>query len=214
MKKSVYSLVLIDDLVEQLDHAAYARGLSRSGMINEILADYLSVVTPERQIQQTLDTARDLLNSVDALQLVAPPSGGGMVLRSALRYKYNPTVRYAIELSGASGRLAGRLRVQLRTRNETLLCDAESFFTLWDGMERRLRGGIQSAIEPGRYTRFFLPQEREMAAQEFGEGIAEYVRLFDGCLRLYFKNLGSEQNAAAEIGRRYAAWLKAGKSIL
>ena len=82
MKKSVYSLVLIDDLVEQLDHAAYARGLSRSGMINEILADYLSVVTPERQIQQTLDTARDLLDSVDALQLVAPPGREALLFRA------------------------------------------------------------------------------------------------------------------------------------
>ena len=96
MSKSVYSLVLVDELVRRLDRAAYARGLSRSGMINEILADYLSVVTPEMQMQQALDTVQNLLGGGEELQLVTPPSGGGMVLRSALRYKYNPTVRYAI----------------------------------------------------------------------------------------------------------------------
>lgn len=214
MSKSVYSLVLVDELVRRLDRAAYARGLSRSGMINEILADYLSVVTPEMQMQQALDTVQSLLGSGEELQLVAPPSGGGMVLRSALRYKYNPTVRYAIELSRASEGSSGRLRVQLRTRSEMLLHDAECFFALWDGLERSLRSGVESTIEPGRYTRLFLPQRQGMNAQAFGECIADYVLLFDSALRLYFENLDDEQSAAAEIGRRYAAWLQAGKPIL
>ena len=42
MKKSVYSLVLSDDVVEAVDRAAYQNGLSRSAMVNQILADYVS----------------------------------------------------------------------------------------------------------------------------------------------------------------------------
>ena len=53
-----------------------------------------------------------------------------------------------------------------------------------------------------------------MNAQAFGECIADYVLLFDSALRLYFESLDDEQSAAAEIGRRYAAWLQAGKPIL
>lgn len=214
MNKSVYSLVLIDELVERLDRDAYARGLSRSGLINQILAQYLSVTTPEMQMQQVLDTARHLLDDGGCLQLVAPPSGNGMVLRSALRYKYNPTVRYAIELSRARDGTAGRLRAQLRTRSEVLLNDAESFFVLWDTIERRLRGKVDSQIEPGRYTRMFLPAGQEVSPAALGQCIADYVLLFDDCLRLYFEHLDDSQNTAAEISRRYAAWLEAGKTIL
>lgn len=214
MNKSVYSLVLIDELVERLDRDAYARGLSRSALINEILAQYLSVTTPEMRMQQVLDTARHLLDDGGDLRLVAPPSGSGMVLRSALRYKYNPTVRYAIELSRAPSGTAGRLRAQLRTRSEVLLNDAERFFVLWDAIERRLRDRVESSIEPGRYTRLFLPSGQGMSPEALGECIADYVLLFDDSLRLYFDHLDDSQKAAAEIGRRYAAWLKTGKTIL
>lgn len=214
MDKSVYSLVLIDELVERLDRAAYARGQSRSGLINEILAEYLSYTTPEMHMQQVLDSARRLLGTGGEMQLVAPPSGGGMVLRSALRYRYNPTVRYSIELFRAQSGAAGRLRAQLRTRSEVLLGDAERFFTLWNGLESRLRSGVQADIEPGRYTRLLQPEEQGLSAQSLGECIADYVILFDDALRLYFENLDDEKKAAAEVGRRYAGYLKAGRPLL
>ena len=40
MSKSVYSLVLSDDVVAAVDRAAYALGSSRSNLINQILAGY------------------------------------------------------------------------------------------------------------------------------------------------------------------------------
>ena len=40
MNKSVYSLVLMDDVVEQIDRVAYEMNTSRSNMINQILAEY------------------------------------------------------------------------------------------------------------------------------------------------------------------------------
>ena len=39
MNKTVYSLVLSDDVVEAVDRMAYARGTSRSNLINQILAE-------------------------------------------------------------------------------------------------------------------------------------------------------------------------------
>ena len=47
MKKSVYSLVLMDDIVEAVDRVAYSQNTSRSNLINQILAEYLSLMTPE-----------------------------------------------------------------------------------------------------------------------------------------------------------------------
>ena len=36
MKKAVYSLVLSEDVVDAVDRMAYARGTSRSNLINQI----------------------------------------------------------------------------------------------------------------------------------------------------------------------------------
>ncbi len=208
MSKSVYSLVLDDELVGQLDRAAYARGQSRSALINEIVAQYLSCTTPEMRAQQALVSAQRLLGESGMLQLVAPPSGGGMTLRSALRYKYNPTVRYSIELFSVQGEPAGRLRAVLRTRSEMLLSDAQGFFVLWDGLERRMLGPVESQLERGRYVRLFRPVGAGVSAQALGECIADYVSLFDRSLRLYFENLDDEAGAASEIARLYGAWLR------
>ena len=49
MSKSVYSLVLSDDVVAAVDRAAYALGSSRSNLINQILAEYVSFITPEKR---------------------------------------------------------------------------------------------------------------------------------------------------------------------
>lgn len=214
MKKSVYSLILTDEVIDRLDRAAYARGVSRSALADEILAGYLSYTTPEMRMQQVLEAACRLLDQGEGMQLITPPSSGGMVLRSAIRYKYNPTVRYSVELFRAAEGPAGRLRAVLRTRSEVLLQDAARFFALWDGLERRLLGRSRSEIEPGRYTRLFVPEGEGWTSESLGQSIADYLLLFDGALRLYFDRLDSPQEAAAEVGRQYAAYLKSGKPTL
>ena len=50
MKKSVYSLVLSDDIIEAIDRLAYKQGASRSAVINEILAEAVSYTTPEKRM--------------------------------------------------------------------------------------------------------------------------------------------------------------------
>ena len=42
MNKSVYSLVLTDDVVAEIDRIAYENGTSRSNTVNQILAEYVS----------------------------------------------------------------------------------------------------------------------------------------------------------------------------
>ena len=47
MKKSVYSIVLSDDVIDKIDELAYRTNTSRSNLINQILADHVSYTTPE-----------------------------------------------------------------------------------------------------------------------------------------------------------------------
>ena len=52
MNRSVYSLVLSDDVVEAVDRLAYQQNTSRSALINQILAEAVSFVTPEMRMRE------------------------------------------------------------------------------------------------------------------------------------------------------------------
>lgn len=54
MKRSTYSLILMDDVVAAIDRLAAQQGTSRSNLINQILAEHVSCVTPEQQMRQIL----------------------------------------------------------------------------------------------------------------------------------------------------------------
>lgn len=45
VNKSVYSLVLADDVVEAIDRLAYSMNTSRSNLINQILAERVQLLT-------------------------------------------------------------------------------------------------------------------------------------------------------------------------
>ena len=42
MNKSVYSLVLSDEIVQEIDRLAYEMGQSRSAMVNQVLAEMVA----------------------------------------------------------------------------------------------------------------------------------------------------------------------------
>ena len=62
MKKSVYSLVLSEGVVDAIDGLACRRGTNRSALINEILAEYVSYVTPEMRMRRVLAGMAGLLS--------------------------------------------------------------------------------------------------------------------------------------------------------
>ena len=45
MKRTLYSLMLSDDVVRAVDELAHSLGTNRSSLINQILADYVSITT-------------------------------------------------------------------------------------------------------------------------------------------------------------------------
>ena len=61
MNKSVYSLVLSDEIVQEIDRMAYETGASRSAMINQILADYVRYTTPEKRMREIFSAVEQQL---------------------------------------------------------------------------------------------------------------------------------------------------------
>lgn len=211
MQKSVYSLVLSDEIVARIDRAAYAAKTNRSSLINRILAEYLSISTPEMQMREVLEAAEALLGRGDSLRLLERQGDAQMALRSAIAYKYNPTARYSLELYGTDPDCAGRLRVMLRTQNTALLAHATEFFTVWNELEQRLLGASRCEIEPGRLTRTLM-RPQNCGSEALGTCLARYISLFDDALKLWFDRLGEPQ-AARELAQHYRAHLNANPQI-
>lgn len=206
MKKSVYSLVLSDDVVAEVDRAAYQSGLSRSAMVNQILAEYVSYTTPEQQMREIFSQVEQLLTPGGVFQTLMQPSDSMMSLRSALDYKYNPNLRYSVELfPGNPAR--GELRVSLRSQNSTLLLYLGQFFRLWSRIEQAYIGGADSAVSDGKYVRrLTLPQG--LSERQQGEVLAGYIGAMEQGLRAFFHSLDNPQAAAAAVERAYQAYLK------
>ena len=72
MKKEVYSLVLSENVVAAVDRTAKERGVNRSALINQILAEYVSYVTPEMRMKNTLAIAGEQLRAQAAFRVGEP----------------------------------------------------------------------------------------------------------------------------------------------
>ena len=155
MSKSVYSVVLMDDVVDAVDRLAYEAGTNRSNMINRILAEYVQLATPEQRMQDIFSSIMDAVSGQNALQLMLNASDAMLSMRSAIHYKYNPSMRYVVELYPHSTEELGEVRAGLRTQNPSLLLYIGQFYKLWAGLERAYLEGPprRSEAQGGRFGR-------------------------------------------------------------
>ena len=208
MKKSVYSLVLMDEVVDQVDRLAYQMHTNRSNMINQILAEYCSMLTPEKRMRSTLEQLMDLLGQ-GGFQPLVQPSATMLTVRSALNYKYNPSVRYRVELFRSEQPEFGQLQVQLRTQNRELIYYLEQFEHIWATLEQQYLGNPRYSIENGRFLRNLrFNRAFEGHPALMGEAIGRYVNAFDRALKIYFEHIERPRQALPLIEqemRLYAA---------
>lgn len=188
MNKNVYSIVLTDNVIRAVDDEAYRRGTNRSNLINQILAEYLSCVTPEMRMRQIFDSAEALLRREMLLMQQNTPSV--LMLKTALQYKYRPTVNYKIELERTPEVYMGRLKVQIRTQNELLKTYFESFFTEVACIEANVLrdygfNGYQSIVSKDCFTRL-LVNNPSWIDEEKGAVIGEYLNMLDETVKEFF----------------------------
>ena len=192
MDKSVYSLVLSDKVVAAVDDMAYRLGTSRSNLINQVLAEYVSLVTPEKRMKDIFDELEELLLS-DGYQIQPQPSDSMLSVKSVLRYKYKPTIRYSVELYRDFKDAFGEIRVVSRTQSQGLIDILESFYNIWTQIEMMRNKGAKITdnsfkVENGKYLRQFVIASGcdSLTEEDIGKAIAEYVRCLDTAMKQYF----------------------------
>lgn len=206
MKKSVYSLVLMDDVVRAVDKQAMLLGTSRSNLINQILAEQLSCITPEMRMKEIFGAVEELIG--EGFQIRPCRSDAFMTLRTALEYKYRPSVNYKVELLRIPDVYLGTLTIQLRTQSTPLIALFSSFFSYWSRLESDLFASMGISdyvfeIEPGRFSRKLFS-----CGDDAAQAIYEYITLLDKAIKLYFSAPQDFPAAAAELEQEYKRQLK------
>lgn len=189
MGKSLYSLILSDEVVSRVDRLASRQGLNRSQLVNRILAEYCSLVTPEKRIESVLDAVNRLMTDGDGeLAPFFTPNQTAMFLKTSLEYRYRPTVRYDLRLRpDPSDGTVGELSVTFRTTSEELLALADRYFRLRIQAETRAHPENPPAftLSPGKLTRTIPAPPEGTEPEEFALHLSEYVRRFDKDMKAF-----------------------------
>ena len=200
MKRSMYSLILSDDIVAAVDALAAQKGTSRSNYINQVLAKHVQCITPEQQMQRVF---ANLTHQMDeAFRIQEQGSNALLSILGSVQYKYRPTIRYRVELlRNMQQEEVGRLKISCRTQNQTLLVAMAQFFRFWVKLEQKYDADSACAqglyqIESGCMTMALL---RSGAAtdEQLGEIVGNYIRMFHAVLQSYFA--GIQQDVSGTV---------------
>ena len=208
MKKTLYSLVLNDEVVREVDALAHRMGTNRSNLINQILAEYVNYTTPEQRINEVLSAIEQLMAPSRDLVPFFSPNSYSMSLKSSLEYKYRPTVKYEVELYRGAGEQIGELTVLFRTQSMALIQGMTDFFRLWKQIEdahlQPLIGAkIDYALYDGKFLRSIAAPDKDCTTQELASALSDYITLFDKLLKGYL----ADRYSPHEIEGAYCSFL-------
>ena len=215
MAKKLYSLMLNDRVVAAVDSEAHRLGTNRSALIDSVLAEYFGVPTTQKMVSDIFKEMDALLSdSADLIPFFAPNSGTFFV-KSALAYKYRPTLKYELVFDTSNSNKLGDLSVNFRTQSGALLQQLEHFFRVWPQVENEILedtgAEIHYSLFPNHFMRSItLPAGNNYAAQEIAEAVSAYVNLLDASLKSFI----NAQKDAAALKRDYANYLEKTNIIL
>ncbi len=214
MKKTLYSLMLSEDVVREIDILAHRMGTNRSNLVNSILANHVSLMTPEQQINDIFKALEELMLPSRDIIPFFEPNTPTMSFKSCLEYKYRPTVRYEVELFGSPRNgSVGTLSVIFRTQSASLIDAMARFFRIWKQIEDAYlapRSGTRDyALYDGKFVRS-IGYNRDMTSKELAMGLSDYVQIFDTLMKRY---IGGAFDAD-DVANAYAEKLANGSIVI
>ena len=217
MNKSLYSLMLMDEVVDEIDKLALRMNTNRSNLVNQILADYVSVSTPEQQISSIFRSMEELISKTSELVPLVTPNQLSMSVKSSLQYKYRPTVRYVVQLYRVPEEALGELTVNFRSQSPALLSAMAKFFMLWKRMEDAYiaeyyaPGALRYQLSDSKFVRTIaLPRGKNYREEDLGKAISSYVTMFDELMKGFLGGRYTER----ELERRYVSYLNSGAGLI
>lgn len=213
MKKSVYSITLHDDVCEAVDRAAYRAGLTRSGLINKILAEHLGLATPQTRRRDIFSEMVRLMTGDDTFLIHSEGKNSPFSVKSSLRFKYNPTIRYSVVLYPEEEGYFGEVRAVMRTQNASLIDELDVFFAMWQKLEDAYFGCRLSQFGDGRFVRKLRAAPGEKP-EVLGKSAAKYIRHLNDGISAHFSLLPDTAASAAYISELYGDYINRNSDIV
>lgn len=218
MKKNMYSLMLAEDVIQAIDELASEKNTNRSNLINQILADYVSLTTPEKHVRNIFDIIENFISRQSGDLLYSQPNDMTMSIKSPLQYHYRPTIRYEVEMYRTPRQTIGQLKIIFRTTSSELLVELTRFFKLWMQLENIYikqffsKGAIEYGLENGKFWRTFaVPNDSDYTEEQIGNAISQYIATFDEMLKDF---LAGRYSSTEELEKRYLQYLNSGVQII
>ena len=218
MKKNMYSLMLAEDVIQAIDELASEKNTNRSNLINQILADYVSLTTPEKHVRNIFDIIENFISRQSGNLLYSQPNDMTMSIKSPLQYHYRPTIRYEVEMYRTPRQTIGQLKIIFRTTSSGLLVELTRFFKLWMQLENIYikqffsKGAIEYGLENGKFWRTFaVPNDSDYTEEQIGNAISQYIATFDEMLKDF---LAGKYSSTEELEKRYLQYLNSGVQII
>lgn len=199
MNKNVYSVILSNHVVEQLDKLAYQQGRSRSAMIEAIIAQHLSISTPEAKIVAALTSLGELF--APGYKVSYRPPATSLIMKNRLRFKYNPTIQYTVSLRAGESDVQGGIAIQVRTQSEELMNCLGNVYAIID--EAREVG--QVAYTPGEARMLLVMPVDITSAEEAAEVLYNQVIGIDRAMTAYFTHYPDVVRAKQAAATAYKA---------
>ena len=217
MKKTMYSLMLAEDVIREIDRLAAEKSTNRSNLVNQILAEYVSMTTPEKHVQNIFDIIERFIGQQSGYLLYSQPNDMTMSIKSSLQYHYRPTIRYEVEMYRSPDKTLGQLKIIFRTTSSELLLELTRFFKIWIQLENIYiknffeKGAIEYGMENGRFLRTFaVPNDSDYTEEQIGNAISNYIATFDEMLKGY---LSGQFRSSQDIENRYIRYLNSGVQL-
>ena len=193
--------MLMDEVVDEIDKLALRLNTNRSNLVNQILAEYVSVSTPEKQIDSIFRQMEELIGQSPELVPLVTPNQLSMSVKSSLQYKYRPTVRYVVQLYRTPEKAIGELTVNFRSQSPSLLNNMASFFVLWKRLEDNYAsyyfepGALRYELSSSKFVRTIaVPKGRRYTEEDLSKAISGYVTAFDRIMKRYLAGMLTEHD--------------------
>ncbi len=181
MPKSVYSMLLNDEVIEKIDDIALKNGLSRSQVVNNCLAEYLGLKLSRSVIDEIIASLTTAICDHNRMR-IARRQTYAVDYYSAVNYKYSPRVTYSVDFS--SDGAFGDLKLSLRSTSEELAQIFSAFFNDFIAVEKSVNPNVLFYIENGKLIRR-LDFSQISSTEELSLSITEYVKILDMLLNKY-----------------------------
>ncbi len=217
MSKQIYSLVLSDQVIEKVDREAVIKGSNRSQIINDMLCQTFGIWTPDLKMNRVMDLMSETLRDIETMQMVSASHGNTLQLRTTVAYKYNPKLKYVVEMSGKSHPTMAVLKIYSRTTSELFLQSLVMFFGYLNDFEEQTKASINFrqvisegyAFDEKRFVKEIQCDwtTKDVEAEAIARYLSNYILFLDESIKMYFNASGNWQFIDQQMGALYKKYL-------